>query len=50
MVRNRDDVRTTRRKCAVTRRARMRLVHYPDDLDLDAVTIEPLRQGTLYAV
>lgn len=32
------------------RRARMRLVHYPDDLDLDAVTIEPLRQGTRYVV
>lgn len=31
-------------------RARMRLVHYPDDFDLDGSVIEPLRQGRLYAV
>lgn len=32
------------------RRARMRLVHYPDDLELEGLAIEPLRQGTRYAV
>jgi ribonuclease BN (tRNA processing enzyme) len=31
-------------------RARLRLVHYPDDFDLEASTIEPLRQGRLYVV
>jgi ribonuclease BN (tRNA processing enzyme) len=31
-------------------RAKMRLIHYPDNLDLDASVIEPLRQGHLYAV
>ena len=31
-------------------RGRFRLVHYPDDFDLDASTIEPLRQGKLYFV
>ena len=31
-------------------RARMRLIHYPDDFDLGASVIEPLRQGTLHAV
>ncbi|TNE90729.1 MAG: ribonuclease Z [Deltaproteobacteria bacterium] len=32
------------------RRERMWLVHYPDDFDLDASAIEPLRQGQLYTV
>lgn len=32
------------------RRARMRLVHYPDDLDLAASVIEPLSQGRRYTV
>jgi len=31
-------------------RARMRLIHYPDDFDLDASAIEPLRQGRIYPV
>jgi ribonuclease BN (tRNA processing enzyme) len=31
-------------------RAKMRLIHYPDNFDLDASVIEPLRQGHLYAV
>jgi ribonuclease BN (tRNA processing enzyme) len=31
-------------------RGRMRLIHYPDDFDLDASAIEPLRQGRRYAV
>ena len=31
-------------------RARLRLIHYPDDLDLAASVIEPLRQGKLYVV
>lgn len=31
-------------------RARMRLTHYPDDFDLDASAIEPLRQGRVYRV
>jgi ribonuclease BN (tRNA processing enzyme) len=31
-------------------RARMRLIHYPDDFDLSASTIEPLRQRCCYSV
>jgi ribonuclease BN (tRNA processing enzyme) len=31
-------------------RARMRLIHYPDDFNLAASVIEPLRQGACYAV
>lgn len=31
-------------------RARMRLIHYPDDFDLGASVIEPLRQGRRYTV
>ena len=31
-------------------RAKMRLIHYPDDFDLEASAIEPLRQGRLYEV
>ena len=31
-------------------RARMRLIHYPDDFDLDNSAIEPLRQGRYYTV
>jgi ribonuclease BN (tRNA processing enzyme) len=31
-------------------RDRMRLIHYPDDFDLDASVIEPIRQGQAYAV
>ena len=31
-------------------RAKMRLIHYPDDFDLNASAIEPLRQGRMYAV
>ncbi len=31
-------------------RARMWLVHYPDDFDVDASAIEPLRQGRVYAI
>lgn len=31
-------------------RARMRLIHYPDDFDAAASAIEPLRQGRIYAV
>ena len=31
-------------------RDRMRLIHYPDDFDLAASVIEPLRQGRSYAV
>ncbi len=29
-------------------RAKLRLIHYPDEFDLAASAIEPLRQGTLY--
>jgi len=28
----------------------MRLIHYPDDFDLDNSAIEPLRQGRYYTV
>lgn len=31
-------------------RARMRLIHYPDDFDTEASVIEPLRQGRRYTV
>jgi ribonuclease BN (tRNA processing enzyme) len=31
-------------------RARMRLIHYPDDFDVAASTIECLREGTLYPI
>jgi ribonuclease BN (tRNA processing enzyme) len=31
-------------------RARMRLIHYPDDFDLDASLIEPMRPGRMYDV
>jgi ribonuclease BN (tRNA processing enzyme) len=31
-------------------RAKMRLIHYPDDFDAAASAIEPLRQGRLYPV
>lgn len=31
-------------------RQKMRLIHYPDDFDLRASTIEPLQQGRLYAL
>jgi ribonuclease BN (tRNA processing enzyme) len=31
-------------------RARMRLIHYPDDFDLEASVIEPLAQGRRYTV
>jgi ribonuclease BN (tRNA processing enzyme) len=31
-------------------RARMRLIHYPDDFDRDASAIEALRQGRIYTV
>ena len=31
-------------------RTRMRLIHYPDDFDLDHSAIEPLRQGRSYTV
>lgn len=31
-------------------RERMWLVHYPDDFDVDASIIEPLRQGRIYAI
>jgi ribonuclease BN (tRNA processing enzyme) len=31
-------------------RARMRLIHYPDELDVDASAIEALRQGVRYTV
>jgi len=31
-------------------RAKMRLVHYPDDFDLEASVIEPLREGRVYSV
>jgi ribonuclease BN (tRNA processing enzyme) len=31
-------------------RARMRLIHYPDDFDLAASVIEPLREGRCYVV
>jgi ribonuclease BN (tRNA processing enzyme) len=31
-------------------RAKMRLVHYPDEFDVEASVIEPLRQGVAYAV
>ena len=29
-------------------RAKMRLIHYPDDFDLEASVIEPLTQGRRY--
>jgi ribonuclease BN (tRNA processing enzyme) len=31
-------------------RAKMRLIHYPDDFDLAASTIEPLHEGRIYSV
>jgi len=31
-------------------RAKMRLIHYPDEFDRDASVIEPLRQGAVYRV
>ena len=31
-------------------RARMRLIHYPDDFDVAASVVEPLRQGCRYPV
>src|SRR5262249_19005880 len=31
-------------------RAKMRLIHYPDDFDIDASVIEPLREGRCYRV
>lgn len=31
-------------------RARMRLIHYPDDFDTSASVIEPLAQGRRYNV
>lgn len=31
-------------------RAKMRLIHYPDDFDRDASTIEPLDQGRVYRI
>jgi ribonuclease BN (tRNA processing enzyme) len=31
-------------------RSKMRLTHYPDDFDVDASVIEPLRQGRIYEV
>jgi ribonuclease BN (tRNA processing enzyme) len=31
-------------------RAKMRLIHYPDDFDLDSSVIEPLREGRVYLV
>ena len=31
-------------------RARMRLIHYPDDFDVEGSVIAPLRQGTLLDV
>jgi ribonuclease BN (tRNA processing enzyme) len=31
-------------------RAKMRLIHYPDDFDVDQSIIEPLHQGSLYLV
>lgn len=31
-------------------RAKMRLIHYPDDFDLEASVIEPLREGRVYLV
>ncbi|GIW87486.1 MAG: hypothetical protein KatS3mg108_1810 [Isosphaeraceae bacterium] len=31
-------------------RSRMRLIHYPDDFDLEASVIEPLRPGQVYAI
>jgi ribonuclease BN (tRNA processing enzyme) len=31
-------------------RTRMRLIHYPDNFDLDSAVIEPLRQGRSYIV
>ncbi len=33
-----------------TLRAKMRLIHYPDDFDLAASVIEPLREGRRYSV
>ncbi|MCC6876791.1 MAG: MBL fold metallo-hydrolase [Sandaracinaceae bacterium] len=31
-------------------RSKLRLIHYPDDFDLDASVIEPLRQGRSYSI
>ena len=31
-------------------RAKMRLIHYPDDFDLGESNIEPLAQGRRYSV
>jgi hypothetical protein len=31
-------------------RAKMRLIHYPDEFDVETSAIEPLRQGRLYEV
>jgi hypothetical protein len=31
-------------------RSKMRLTHYPDDLDAESSAIEPLRQGRIYEV
>ena len=31
-------------------RSKMRLTHYPDDFDVNASVIEPLRQGRIYEV
>ena len=31
-------------------RSKMRLIHYPDDFDLEGSAIEPLRQGNVYEV
>jgi ribonuclease BN (tRNA processing enzyme) len=31
-------------------RAKMRLIHYPDDFDVDRSVIEPLHQGRIYSV
>jgi hypothetical protein len=31
-------------------RKRMRLIHYPDDFDLNASIIEPIREGRIYRV
>jgi ribonuclease BN (tRNA processing enzyme) len=33
-----------------TLRARMRLIHYPDEFDVEGCVIEPLRQGHVHAV
>jgi len=31
-------------------RKKMRLIHYPDTLDLESANIEPLKEGVLYEV